>query len=86
MERRLTDGRHDLFTRPGLGHLAGQLYGLLAQHPSLTVDSAAQLLGVTTRHTVTILSRLRRHRLIIKHTDGWARAKRDLRDHADRSS
>jgi DNA-binding IscR family transcriptional regulator len=84
LERRLTDGRHDLFTRPGLGHLAGQLYSLLAQHPSLTVDSAARLLGVTTRHTATILSRLRRHRLIVKHADGWAKAKRDLRDHAAR--
>lgn len=84
LELRLTDGRHDLFTRPGLGHLAGQLYALLAQYPSLTVESAARLLGVTTRHTVTVLSRLRHHRLIIKHADGWARAKRDLRDHAAR--
>ncbi|WP_228515980.1 hypothetical protein [Agreia pratensis] len=84
LERQLTDGRHDLFTRPGLGHLAGQLYALLAQHPSLTVQSAARFLGVTTRHTVTILSRLRRHRLIVRHADGWARAKRDLRDHAAR--
>ncbi|MGV8883565.1 MAG: hypothetical protein ACOH19_15575 [Rhodoglobus sp.] len=84
LERRLTDGRHDLFTRPGLGHLAGQLYGLLAQYPSLTVESAARILGVTTRHAVTILSRLKRHRLIVKYADGWARAKRDLRDHAAR--
>jgi DNA-binding IscR family transcriptional regulator len=84
LERQLTDGRHDLFTRPGLGHLAGQLYALLAQHPSLTIDSAARLLGVSTRHTVTILSRLRHHRLVVKHADGWARAKRDLRDHAAR--
>ncbi|WP_253259528.1 hypothetical protein [Subtercola boreus] len=84
LERQLTEGRHDLFTRPGLGHLAGQLYALFAQHPALTVESAARLLGVTARHTATILSRLRHHRLIMKHPDGWAKAKRDLRDHAAR--
>ena len=80
LERQLTDGRHDLFTRPGLGHLAGKVYALLAQHPALSVTTAARLLAVSTRHTVTIFSRLRHHRLIIKHVDGWARAKRDLRD------
>jgi len=84
LERQLTDGRHDLFTRPGLGHLAGKVYGLLAQHSALTVDTAARLLGVSTRHTVTVLSRLRQHRLIVKHAKGWARAKRDLRDVAAR--
>ena len=82
LERELTDGRHDLFTRPGLGHLAGKTYALLAQHPALTIDTAARLLGVSTRHTATILSRLRTHRLIVKHADGWARAKQDLRDKA----
>ena len=84
LERQLTDGRHDLFTRPGLGHLAGRAYALLSQHPSLTIVTAARLLGVSVRHTATILSRLRHHRLIIKHMDGWGRAKRDLRDHAAR--
>jgi len=84
LEQQLTDGRHDLFTRPGLGHLAGKVYALLAQHPALTLDTAARLLGVSTRHIATIFSRLRYHRLIVKHVDGWARAKRDLRDLAAR--
>jgi hypothetical protein len=84
LEEQLTDQRHDLFTRAGLGHLAGKLYALLRQHPALTVDTAARTLGVTRRHTTTILSRLRHHRLIVKHRDGWARAKQDLRDHAAR--
>ena len=84
LERQLTDGRHDLFTRPGLGHLAGQVYALLAQHPALTVDTATRLLGVSARHMATIFSRLRHHRLIVKHAEGWARAKRDLRDLAAR--
>ncbi|RFA17765.1 hypothetical protein B7R25_16610 [Subtercola boreus] len=86
LERQLTEGRHDLFTRPGLGHLAGQLYALLSEHPAVTVKTAARLLGVTVRHTATILSRLRHHRLIVKHTDGWARARKDLRDRAAKTS
>ncbi len=85
LEERLTDQRHDLFTRAGLGHLAGKVYATLRQFPSLTIDTAARILGVSPRHTATILSRLRHHRLIVKHPDGWARAKRDLRDHAARA-
>lgn len=84
LERQLTAGRHDLFTRPGLGHLAGKVYALLARHPALTVDTAAGLLGVSMRHTATIFSRFQHHRLIVKHVDGWARAKRDFRDLAAR--
>jgi DNA-binding IscR family transcriptional regulator len=85
LERELTDQRHDLFTRPGLGHLAGRLYATLGQRTALTVDSASRILGVGTRYTATVLSRLRRHRLIRTHTDGWARAARDLRDVAART-
>ena len=84
LEEQLTDQRHDLFTRAGLGHLAGKLYAMLRQFPVLTVESAARILGVTTRHAATVLSRLRRHRLIVKCAEGWARSKRDLRDSAAR--
>ncbi|RII95559.1 hypothetical protein DZF95_00320 [Clavibacter michiganensis] len=85
LELELTDQRHDLFTRNGLGHLAGRLYATLGQHSALTVDGAARLLGVSARYTATILSRLRRHRLIKTHDNGWARAVRDLRDAAART-
>ena len=85
LEEQLTDQRHDLFTRAGLGHLAGKLYALLRTIRSITVDSAARMLGVSARYTTRILSRLRQHKLIVKHTAGWARAKRDLRDHAARA-
>jgi hypothetical protein len=84
LEEHLTDQRHDLFTRAGLGHLAGKLYATLRQLPALTLESAAQILGVTTRHAATVFSRLRRHKLIVKHAEGWARSKRDLRDSAAR--
>jgi DNA-binding MarR family transcriptional regulator len=85
LEQQLTDQRHDLFTRAGLGHLAGKLYAMLRQFPALTIDTATRILGVSHRHTATILSRLRHHRLIVKHPDGWARSKRDLRDLAARA-
>lgn len=85
LELQLTDQRHDLFTRGGLGHLAGKVYAMLRQFPALTIDTAARILGVSPRHTATILGRLRHHRLIVKHPEGWARAKRDLRDVAARA-
>jgi hypothetical protein len=82
LEDQLTDQRHDLFTRQGLGHLAGRVYALLAVTPSLTVQTAAKLLGVTSRWAATVLSRLRHHRLVILHKAGWARSKQDLRAQA----
>jgi DNA-binding IscR family transcriptional regulator len=85
LENTLVDARHDLFTRAGLGHLAGRTYALLRQHAALTVESAAVLLGMTARHMTTIMSRLRRHRLIISHVGGWARSRQDLRTQAART-
>jgi DNA-binding MarR family transcriptional regulator len=85
LEEQLTDQRHDLFTRAGLGHLAGKVYALLRTIPSITAESAGRILGVSTRYTTRILSRLRHHKLIVKHPAGWARAKRDLRDYAARA-
>lgn len=85
LEEQLTDQRHDLFTRAGIGHLAGTLYAALRHHQAITLEAAARLLGVTARHAATVLSRLRRHKLIVKHVEGWARAKRDLRDAAART-
>lgn len=82
LEAQLIDQRHDLFTRRGLGHLAGKVYALLGKHAALSIETAAKLLGVSTRHAATILSRLRTHKLIVSHRDGWARSKRDLRDKA----
>jgi len=85
LEKSLVDARHDLFTRAGLGHLAGRTYSFLGGPVALSVESAARLLGVTTRHTATILSRLRRHRLTVGHRNGWTRSKQDLRTRAARA-
>jgi len=85
LEKELTDARHDLFTRSGLGHLAGKVYALLRHEASVTADSTARMLGVTARTAATSLSRLRSHRLIVKHIDGWRRSLRDLRTTAARA-
>lgn len=84
VERELTDVRHDLFTRAGLGHLAGKVYAFLGREDSSTIQTTARELGVSVRSAATILSRLRNHRLIVKHADGWRRALRDLRTSAAR--
>lgn len=85
VEQMLTDAAHDLFTRPGLGHRAGQLYAALSgQTEPMTVAAAARRLGLTPRHTTTIMSRLRKAKLLIRRGDGWLRSVRDLRDRAAR--
>jgi DNA-binding IscR family transcriptional regulator len=84
VEARLMDQRHDLFTRAGLGHLAGQLWAGLAGRGSVTVESAAQLLGVSPRLAATVLSRLRQSKLLVRVKDVWVRSKQDLRNRAAR--
>ena len=85
LEVQLTDQRHDLFTRAGLGHLAGRLYAALGNRASVTGESAAQVLGVSVRHALTVLGRLRQSKLVIFAEGGWVRAKQDLRNRAARS-
>lgn len=81
----LTDGRHDLFTRAGHGHTAGRIYAELRDRPDpITIDGAAELLGIDRRTATTALSRLRHSRLVIKRGAGWTRSVRDLRDAAAR--
>lgn len=84
LESELTEGRHDLFTRNGIGHAAGKVYALLKEYQDLTIAAVAGLLGITTRYAATVMSRLRRHKLLVKGEEGWSRSKRDLRDHAAR--
>lgn len=84
LERELTDTRHDLFTYAGLGHFAGKVYAQLQPGRHATLDDVARQLGMTSRHVIASLSLLRKHRLIVKVRDGWARARRDLRAAAAR--
>jgi DNA-binding IscR family transcriptional regulator len=84
LEQALVEGRHDLFTRGGLGHLAGRLYAEIAGHRQITLSYVAKLLGVGVVHATTVMSRLRKHRLLVKDGVGWTRSRRDLRDAAAR--
>lgn len=79
LETQLTDQRHDLFTRGGLGHLAGKLYALLRSQPNLTRENCEKILGIGSRYATKSLSQLRFFRLIVKSGDGWRLSKRDLR-------
>jgi len=68
-----------------LGHLAGRLYAEIAGRSQVTLDIAAKLLGVGVAHATVVMSRLRRHRLLIRDGSGWTRSRRDLRDAAARA-
>lgn len=79
LEKGLVDQRHDLFTRGGLGHTAGRIYSSLSGDLAMSVRELANRLGVSSRYVVTVLSRMRKHRLIRIGEVGWYRVKRDLR-------
>ena len=84
-ENDLADLRHDLFTRAGLGHLAGRIYATMRHEASVTIENASERLGVP-RHRITrVLSRLRTHRLVVSATNGWRLHRRDFRDAAART-
>jgi hypothetical protein len=82
LESFLVDSRHDLFTRKGLGHLAGRLYAHLRQHTVRSPEEASRVLSSSTRHAATTLSRLHHHRLIRHTPQGWSTTRRDIRDKA----
>ncbi|MFZ4896427.1 hypothetical protein ACL9RL_18445 [Plantibacter sp. Mn2098] len=82
LEDELTDGRHDVFTRAGLGHVAGKVYGALRNIGQVSREDVARMMGVSLRHATTILSRLRTHRLLVRAGTGWRRSKNDLRRQA----
>lgn len=75
VEEPLTDQRDTISSpTPAPDTFAGTIYAIFRDHPVLTIDTAARLLGVTARHTTTILSRLRRHKTYRQpRTDGRKR-------------
>lgn len=79
LDEALSQRTHDVFSRAGIGHLAGELYSLLTGAETVTIETAARRLGVGLRYAVIILSRLRQHKLIVRAAEGWRRSKRDLR-------
>lgn len=85
IEDDLHDVAHDLFTRVGLGYQAGRVYASLRTAGPTTLAAAADRLGVRTGRLSTILSRLRKHRLIVRVGDAWRLYARDLRSSAART-
>jgi DNA-binding IscR family transcriptional regulator len=85
IEDDLHDVAHDLFTRAGLGYQAGRVYASLRTAGPTTLAAAADRLGVRTGRLTTILSRLRKHRLIVRVGDAWRLHARDLRSSAART-
>lgn len=84
-ENDLSDLRHDLFTRAGLGHLAGRVYATMRHEDPVTTEEAADRLGVPRHRITVVLSRLRTHRLVVATNTGWRLHRRDLRDAAARA-
>lgn len=78
LEDRLEAGRHDVFTRGGLGPTARRVY------EALTRDGCADghvgdRAGMSPSRTRAVLVRLRRHALATLSTDGWRRRAHDHR-------
>lgn len=80
IEDRLDAGRHDVFTRAGLGHTARRTYEALTTAPR-DEHSVNDRAGLTAGRIRAALSRLRRHALATLTADGW---RRRLRDHRAR--
>ncbi|MFJ4167838.1 hypothetical protein ACIPY5_19980 [Microbacterium sp. NPDC089698] len=77
---RIDAGRHDLFTRGGLGPTARRVYEALTTVESPVEDVAARA-GVPRGRVLVALARLRRFRLATA-LGGWRRRAKDFRDWA----
>lgn len=77
---RLHAGRHDVFTRGGLGHTARRVYEALT-HTARPEDAVNDRAGLTPGRIRAALSRLRRHGLATRTPAGW---RRRLHDHRAR--
>ncbi|GGI42870.1 hypothetical protein GCM10010988_41200 [Cnuibacter physcomitrellae] len=80
LENELVDGRHDVFTRGGLGHMAGRLFAETRERTVTDEADAARVLGTVLRHARRAMSRLTHHKLIRRHADlSWRPNPRDRR-------
>ncbi|MBF4592087.1 hypothetical protein [Curtobacterium sp. VKM Ac-1395] len=83
LDDRIDAGRHDVFTRAGLGPTARRAYESLTtdeQNPETIATRAGLPLG----RARAAIARLRRHSLAIATPIGWRRRLHDLRRHAAR--
>jgi DNA-binding MarR family transcriptional regulator len=80
LEDRLDAGRHDVFTRAGLGPTARRTYESLTTAENAHEAVAARA-GLPHGRTRVALARLRRHALAIASRSGWRRRLHDFRTH-----
>lgn len=80
LEDRITAGRHDVFTRAGLGPTARRTYESLTTAEN-SVDNVADRAGLPRSRARAALARLRRHTLAIVSPTGWRRRLQDFRTH-----
>lgn len=78
LENRLEAGRHDVFTRAGLGPTARRVYEALTRH-GVDNDQVSNRAGMAPSRTRAALARLKRHALATLTRDGWRRRAHDHR-------
>lgn len=81
LEERISAGRHDVFTRAGLGPTARRTYESLTTAEN-TVDNVAGRAGLPRGRARAALTGLRRHALAVVSAAGWRRPRLDLRTRA----
>ncbi|MEV8241985.1 hypothetical protein AB0O90_17200 [Microbacterium testaceum] len=84
LEDRLDAGRHDVFTRAGLGPTARRAYEALSLQAG-TEEVVSGRAGLPLSRVRAALTRLRRHGLITRTRDGWRRRLRDQRGRVARA-
>lgn len=83
LESRLDDGRHDVFTRTGLGPTARRVYEALSSTPRDTAE-LAWTAGIPHHRVIRIIRRLHDVRLAVASGLSWRRTAHDLRHWAAR--
>ncbi|WP_434181503.1 hypothetical protein RI685_16325 (plasmid) [Clavibacter michiganensis] len=78
LDDRLASGRHDLFTRAGMGPTARRVYEVLTVWVGTDHDISSRA-GLPHSRARAALLRLRRHGLVVSTTRGWRRRVHDFR-------
>lgn len=81
LEDRIEAGRHDVFTRAGLGPTARRVYESLTL-TELRDEEVAVRAGLPRGRARAALARLRHHRLVVTSPSGWRRRRHDQRNAA----
>jgi hypothetical protein len=80
LEDRLDAGRHDVFTRAGLGPTARRIYESLSTDEN-ALEVVADRAGLPRGRARAALARMRRWTLAIATLTGWRRRRQDFRTH-----